>query len=61
MSLLEAKSQVCHFLAARYAADLEDPLLVAPEEVSSIDVLAGDMDGAGDWDLADLTGDPDLK
>lgn len=53
--LLEARPQVHQFSAARYHADLEESLAVAPEEVAIIDVLAGYLDCESDWSLAALT------
>lgn len=50
MSLSEAKSQLRSILTVRYPADLEYSLVVAPDELSSIVVLAGDLEGVSDWD-----------
>lgn len=60
MSLLDAKLQAHQFLAARYPAYPEGSPAVALDEVCSIDVFAVDLEGEVDWDLADLTGVPDL-
>lgn len=60
MSLLEAKSQVCQFLATRYLADLEEFPAAAPEEVESVDMLAGNLECQAIWYLADLMGGPDI-
>lgn len=43
MSTEEVKSQMRQFLAAQYPADLEKSPAGAPEEVASIEVLAGDL------------------
>lgn len=48
------------FLAARYPADLEKAPAVALQEVTSVDVLAGDLEDEADWDFANLTAGPDL-
>lgn len=61
MSLSAAKLKVRQFLAGRYPADLGEHLAMYSREVVKIDVLAGDLDGEVHWDLADLTGDPDLS
>lgn len=59
--LSEAKLQVRKPLSFRYPADFEESEAKAPEKMASIDVLAGDLEGEGDWDLAYLTGGPDLS
>lgn len=60
MLLSEAKSQVRQILEAWYPADLEESLVGTPEEGASSDVLASDVKGESDWDLADLTRRLDL-
>lgn len=60
MPLWEAKSQVRQFLAGRYSLNLEDILAAPPEEMKSINMLASDWEGEADWDLANLTGGPDI-
>lgn len=55
MSLSEVKSHMCHFLPNPNPTDLEEPTVVALEEVASVDVLASYLDGEADWDLAALT------
>lgn len=55
----EMKSQVRELLATRDPADLEESLPVAPEEVPNIEGLASGLDWEADWDLANLSGDPD--
>lgn len=57
--LSEARSQVRKLLATHYLLDLEKSPVVAPEEVATIDVLAGDLDGEANLDLANLKGVPD--
>lgn len=49
MFLLGAKSQVRQLLAAKYSADLEETSAASPEELGSIDVSAGDLEGEADW------------
>lgn len=49
------------FFANQFPADLEESLVVAPEDVVNIDLLAGDLEGKADWEMADLTGGPDLS
>lgn len=53
ISLSEAKEQVHQSLAAWYSADLEEFPAAAPEEVSSTDVLAGDLENEliGTWQI----------
>lgn len=41
-------------------ANLEEAQATAPKEVESIGVLAGDLGGQADWDLANVTASPDL-
>lgn len=60
MSLAEAKSPVRQFWATQHPPNLEESPAAAPEGVGSTNVLAGDLDGETDWDLASWTGDPDL-
>lgn len=43
ISLSEGKSQVLYFLATRNLANLEKSPAVAPEEMASINVLAGGL------------------
>lgn len=57
MFLSDAKSQVRQLLVDWYHADLEQSLDAAPEDVGSIDVLAGELKEEGDWDLANWTGE----
>lgn len=45
MFVSEAKSQLCHFLAALHFADLEEYLVAAPKEEVSIYMLAGVLNG----------------
>lgn len=56
----EAKWRKFEFLETKYPADLEEYLPAAPEELASINVLAGDLHHEADWDLAHVTGSPDL-
>lgn len=56
MSLLEAKSQVSQFLAALYPVDPENSLAAPPEEMASLNLLAGELEVETNWDLAHLTG-----
>lgn len=60
MSLSKAKSQFCQFLASLYPANLEESLTAALEQVTSIDMLSGDLYGDVDWDLPDIIGVPEL-
>lgn len=55
MFLSEANFQVLQFLASLYLAHLEDSLAAAPVKLASIAILAGDLEGDADQDLADLT------
>lgn len=55
ISLSEVKLGVHQFLAAQYPAILEEPLARASKEVASIEVLANDLEGEPDCDLANLT------
>lgn len=59
-SLSEGKLLVSQFFAPQYPADPEESSVVALEEPESIIMLAGDLEGEDDWDLADLTNGPDL-
>lgn len=45
MSLLEAKSRVCQFLANQYPADLKGSSVAASEDVRSIYVFTKDIHG----------------
>lgn len=54
ISLSEAKLQVRKFSAARYPADFEESAGASPEELSSIDVLAGYLQSEAAWDLDDF-------
>lgn len=47
-------------LATWCPAELKESLAAAPEGMGSINVLAGDLEGKADWDLADLTRGPDI-
>lgn len=49
-----AKSQAHQVLAIPYHADFEESPAVASEEVESIEVIAGNLDGEADLDLAYL-------
>lgn len=60
VSLSEAKSQVCHFLATRYPVNVEDSPVAALKEVENIDRFANDFDDEADWYIADFTERPDL-
>lgn len=56
----KAKSQVRQFLAVQCYGDLEECLAAAPEEVTSIKVLAFDLDGEADGESAELMGGTNL-
>lgn len=49
--LLEAGSQVCPFLAARYLTDHDESLAAPPEEMESIGLLAGHLEDRADWEI----------
>lgn len=54
MTLSEAKSKVLQFLMTCCTINLEKSLAAAPEQVVSIYVLAGDLEVASHWHLADF-------
>lgn len=54
------KSQDRQLLGAWNPADLAEPLAVSPEEMVNTDVLAGDLESEVVWEVADLTGGPEL-
>lgn len=58
--LSEAQLQGRQFLAAEYPANVKESLVAASQELTSIEVLAGDLEGEDDWDLNDMTGVPSL-
>lgn len=59
VSVSEVKSQVHPFMATQYSTKVEESPAAAPNEVASIDVHTGDLEGKVDWHLANLTGGPD--
>lgn len=59
-SLSEVKSQARQLLAPQYLTDLKEAPVAAQEKVASVYVLASDLDGKANWDMADMTGDLDL-
>lgn len=56
LSLPESKTQVRQFLAVLDPFDLEAPPAVAPQELPSIDLLAGDLEGEAGCDLSNVMG-----
>lgn len=60
MLLSKGKSPVHQFWAARYLNDLDECLATCPEELASIDLLAGDLAGEADYNVSELTEGPEL-
>lgn len=52
MSALGVRLHVRQLLMTQYLDNLKESFAEAPEEVASIDVLAGDLHGEADWGLA---------
>lgn len=61
MFLLEARLQARQFLATRHPSDFEESPAAALEEVASMDVLVGDLEGECDWDWDAFMRVPDLS
>lgn len=61
VSIAETKLQGRQQLATQFLTDLKNSSVEDPENVASIDVFAGDLDGDPYLDLSDLTGGPDFS
>lgn len=57
----EANLQVRQFFVTPYPASLEEYPAAVPGGLASIDVLAGDLEGEADCNLADCMGGPHLS
>lgn len=61
MSLAEVKLQGREFLATWCSTNLVESPTPAPKELASMDVPAGNLEGETYWELATLTGGPELS